>query len=114
MLPATEPTLTTALVGPPVDRADGRLKVTGAARYAAEYAPPNLAHAVLVPSAISKGRTVAIDASAAEAAPGVLAVLTHTNSLSIKQAQSSGQGGGGGGPRSPGLRLMVDGDRVAF
>ena len=31
-----------ASVGQPLDRVDGRLKVTGGARYAAEYAVPNV------------------------------------------------------------------------
>src|SRR5438270_609373 len=66
-------------VGQPLDRVDGRLKVTGAARYAAEIPLANLAHAVLVQSTIGKGRIIEIDTKAAERAPGVIAVLTHRN-----------------------------------
>jgi xanthine dehydrogenase YagR molybdenum-binding subunit len=63
-----------------MSRVDGRLKVTGAATYAAEFDPgPDLAHAAIVPSRIALGRIVAIDTGAAEKAPGVLAVLTHLN-----------------------------------
>lgn len=68
-----------AVIGQPRDRVDGRLKVTGAARYAAEFAAPNLAHGVLVQSTVANGRVREIDTAAAEAAPGVLAVLTHRN-----------------------------------
>jgi xanthine dehydrogenase YagR molybdenum-binding subunit len=66
-------------VGKPLDRVDGRLKVTGGARYAAEAQVANVAHAVLVLSGIPRGKITAIDATAAEKAPGVLAVLTHHN-----------------------------------
>ncbi|HEY3563442.1 MAG TPA: hypothetical protein VGL96_00395, partial [Casimicrobiaceae bacterium] len=45
-----------ASLGQPLDRVDGRLKVTGGARYAAEFAVPNVAHAVIVTSTIAKGR----------------------------------------------------------
>ena len=66
-------------VGQPLPRADGRAKVTGAARYVADTPKPILAHAVLVPSQIACGRLLAIDTRDAQAAPGVLAVLTHQN-----------------------------------
>jgi xanthine dehydrogenase YagR molybdenum-binding subunit len=62
-----------------LDRVDGRAKVTGQAKYAAEYHPPNMAFGVLVGSNISKGTIVAIDSKAAEKSPGVIAVLTHLN-----------------------------------
>ncbi|WP_114395335.1 xanthine dehydrogenase family protein molybdopterin-binding subunit [Oleisolibacter albus] len=66
-------------IGRPVNRVDGRLKVTGAARYAAEHTAPDLAHGYIVSSAIAKGRITRIDTSAALALPGVLAVFTHEN-----------------------------------
>ena len=43
-------------VGKPIDRVDGRLKVTGAATYAAEFPIANLAYGVTVNSTITKGR----------------------------------------------------------
>src|SRR4051794_16986988 len=64
-------------VGKPIDRVDGRLKVTGGARYAADFAVPDVAHAVAFVSTIANGRTTAIDTRAASGHPGVLAVLTH-------------------------------------
>ena len=66
-----------ALIGEGVDRADGRLKVTGGARYAAEFALPNLCHAVPVGATIGKGRITDVDVAAAERMPGVLAVICY-------------------------------------
>jgi xanthine dehydrogenase YagR molybdenum-binding subunit len=63
-------------VGKPLNRVDGRLKVTGAAKYAAEFPQEGLVYAVIVESTIASGTIVKVDASAAEKAPGVLAVLS--------------------------------------
>ncbi|HVX33973.1 MAG TPA: xanthine dehydrogenase family protein molybdopterin-binding subunit [Solirubrobacterales bacterium] len=63
-------------IGRPVDRVDGRQKVTGQARYTAEIALPGLTHAALVCAPIPSGTVTGIDASAALAAEGVIAVLT--------------------------------------
>ncbi|HVH75268.1 MAG TPA: xanthine dehydrogenase family protein molybdopterin-binding subunit [Stellaceae bacterium] len=66
-------------VGQPISRADGRLKVTGGARYTADIPMAGAAYAAIVHSTIANGRTLSIDTHAAENAPGVLAVLTHRN-----------------------------------
>jgi xanthine dehydrogenase YagR molybdenum-binding subunit len=66
-------------VGAPVRRVDGRQKVTGQARYSAEIALPGMAHLAVIGATIPSGRVAAIDADAALAADGVLAVLTHEN-----------------------------------
>lgn len=66
-------------IGKPRERVDGRLKVTGQAKYAAEFEVPNLAYCWLVQSTIAKGRVESIDTSEAEHAPGVLAVITAGN-----------------------------------
>jgi xanthine dehydrogenase YagR molybdenum-binding subunit len=71
--------MSTAFIGQPVSRVDGRQKVTGAATYAAEFDAPNLAHAAIIRSTIANGRITSIDSVAAERAPGVIAVLTHQN-----------------------------------
>jgi xanthine dehydrogenase YagR molybdenum-binding subunit len=68
-----------APVGEPRDRVDGRAKVTGRAIYAAEAPVRNAVHAVLVQSAIARGEITAMDATAAERSPGVLAVMTPKN-----------------------------------
>jgi xanthine dehydrogenase YagR molybdenum-binding subunit len=69
------------IVGQPVDRIDGRLKTTGRAPYAYERhdVAPNAAYGYIVGAAIAKGRILSIDATAALALPGVLAVVTAEN-----------------------------------
>ena len=69
----------TAIIGRPLDRVDGILKVTGDARYAAELGPREPLHAVVVQSTIARGRIVRLDITQAERAPGVALVLTHRN-----------------------------------
>jgi xanthine dehydrogenase YagR molybdenum-binding subunit len=64
-------------IGQPISRFDGRLKVTGAARYTADIPLADATHAAIVHSTIANGRTVSIDTAAAEKAPGVVAVFTH-------------------------------------
>src|SRR5918994_1827601 len=71
--------MTTAFIGEPISCVDGRQKVTGGATYAAEFDVPHVAHGAIVRSTVAKGRIASIDSSAAEWAPGVLAVLTHRN-----------------------------------
>ena len=71
-------------VGQPISRVDGRLKVTGGARYTADIRLEGIVHAAIVYGTIANGRTVSIDTAAAENAPGVLAVLTHKNMPRMK------------------------------
>ncbi|CAJ0703256.1 Aldehyde oxidoreductase molybdenum-binding subunit PaoC [Ralstonia mannitolilytica] len=66
-------------VGQPLDRTDGLLKVTGQARYSAEFQLPRLVHAVLVQSTVPAGRITRVDTHVAQAMPGVLLVMTHEN-----------------------------------
>ncbi|HTV17695.1 MAG TPA: xanthine dehydrogenase family protein molybdopterin-binding subunit [Polyangiaceae bacterium] len=75
-----------SLVGAGIDRLDARLKVTGKAEYSAEVPVANIAHAVIVTSAIARGRVTRIDTSDAEAVPGVLALLTHENAPKLPGA----------------------------
>jgi len=64
----------------PADRVDGKDKVTGRAKYAAEHVLPGMTYAMIVSSTIAKGRIKALDTKAASSAPGVLAVISHLNS----------------------------------
>jgi len=73
------------VIGTPLDRTDGPQKTTGAARYAAEFAPANLCHGVMVLSTIPHGRVVDLDTSRAAHAPGVLIVLTHHNAPALPE-----------------------------
>ena len=66
-------------IGAAVSRVDGRAKVTGAAKYAAEFNAPGMAFAHVVASTIAKGRIKQIDTSGARSIEGVLDVLTHQN-----------------------------------
>ena len=66
-------------IGTATSRVDGIAKVTGAAKYAAEFNVPGLVHGSIVGSSITKGRVTRIDASAALRVAGVLTVLTHEN-----------------------------------
>lgn len=71
--------MSTAHIGKPIRRVDGRAKVTGEAKYAAEYAAPGLAHGWVVSSPIARGKIASIDASEALTLPGVIQVFTHEN-----------------------------------
>ncbi len=66
-----------------LNRVDGRLKVTGAARYSAEFPIPKLTYGVLVTSTIASGKIQSLDSKKAEHAPGVLAVISHFNAPQI-------------------------------
>jgi xanthine dehydrogenase YagR molybdenum-binding subunit len=61
------------------DRVDGKLKVTGTAKFAAEYSVPNLVYGSLLGSTIAKGSIQSINTRDAENAPGVRKVITHEN-----------------------------------
>jgi xanthine dehydrogenase YagR molybdenum-binding subunit len=65
------------VIGQPIDRVDGRFKVSGRATYTAEFNIPNVAHGVLHMSTIAKGRITGMDISAASRVPGVLAIMNH-------------------------------------
>jgi xanthine dehydrogenase YagR molybdenum-binding subunit len=70
-------------IGQPRSRVDGRQKVTGQARYAAEHVVAGCVHGVLLTSTIATGRITHLDASAAAKAPGVLAIVSHLNSPKV-------------------------------
>jgi xanthine dehydrogenase YagR molybdenum-binding subunit len=63
----------------PLNRVDGRAKVTGKAKYFAEFEVPGLTYCVMVTSTITRGTIATINTKNAERAPGVLAVYTHLN-----------------------------------
>lgn len=63
-------------VGVSAARKDGLAKVTGAARYLDDLRIPNVAYAALVRSPYAHARIAGVDAAAAAAVPGVLAVVT--------------------------------------
>ncbi|MFF2901939.1 xanthine dehydrogenase family protein molybdopterin-binding subunit [Streptomyces sp. NPDC057966] len=72
-------------LGTPVVRREGREKVTGTARYAAEHTPPGCLYGRPVPATIARGRVDAVHADEVLALPGVHAVLTHHNAPRLKE-----------------------------
>jgi xanthine dehydrogenase YagR molybdenum-binding subunit len=81
--------MTTSYIGQPISRVDGRAKVTGAAKYSAEYNVPNLAYGYVVSSAIARGRIANIDAGDALRLEGVLQIFTHENTPRLGQSDQS-------------------------
>ncbi|MBD2772742.1 xanthine dehydrogenase family protein molybdopterin-binding subunit [Iningainema tapete] len=72
-----------AEISKPIDRVDGFLKVTGQAKYAAEFPVKNVTYGFPVQSTIAAGKIKDIDTSVAEKSAGVLAVITHKNALKL-------------------------------
>jgi xanthine dehydrogenase YagR molybdenum-binding subunit len=86
----------------PLNRVDGRLKVTGGAKYSGEYGVAGLTYGVLVPASITSGTVTAIDSKAALRAPGVLAVITPFNAPEVPGYQAEAP------VRVKGLKLFDD------
>ncbi len=72
-------------IGQPLTRRDGILKVTGAARYAADQHPPGMLYAVLAVSSIARGRVAFLNVAAAKAHPHVVDVMTPANKPALAQ-----------------------------
>jgi xanthine dehydrogenase YagR molybdenum-binding subunit len=72
------------LIGAPVSRLDGPLKVRGQARFAAEFPMQDMVYAALVYSTVARGRIATLDTAAAQAAAGVVLVMTHENAPRMK------------------------------
>lgn len=75
-------------IGKEMSRVDGVAKVTGKAKYAAEFQVPNLAYGFIVLSTVTKGAITAIDTREAEASPGVVRVFTHLNTPKLGPGSS--------------------------
>ena len=71
--------MTTQILGKPTTRLDGQAKVTGKARYSAEYKRDGMLHGYAVLSEIPAGRILSVDTSEAERVDGVVRVFTHEN-----------------------------------
>ena len=97
------------LIGKPVSRLDGSLKVTGGAPFAAEHRFANMTYAAFAYSTIARGRIAAIDTQAAEAAPGVVLVMTHRNAPRMAKAPMFGSSPNAIGPHD--LAIFQD-DRI--
>ncbi|MYM71824.1 molybdopterin-dependent oxidoreductase [Duganella sp. FT134W] len=82
--PAADEGTGAVTIGMAVSRVDGRDKVTGQARYAAEYPAEGLLYGVVVSGTVPLGRIAAIRADAALAVAGVVEVITHLNRPRIR------------------------------
>src|SRR4051794_35995435 len=80
---------TATAVGAPLARIEGRDKVTGAAKYAAEYEAEDVAYGWIVQSTVARGTIRAIHPSKAVARRGVLAVITHDNAPPLQPVDDS-------------------------
>ncbi|MGH9158946.1 MAG: xanthine dehydrogenase family protein molybdopterin-binding subunit [Vicinamibacteraceae bacterium] len=76
-------------IGKEMSRVEGVAKVTGQAKYAAEFRVPNLAHGFIVLGSVAKGTIAAIDTRDAEAAAGVIRVFTHLNTPKLGKPDRS-------------------------
>jgi xanthine dehydrogenase YagR molybdenum-binding subunit len=68
-----------SVIGRPIPRVDGPLKVSGTATYTSDHNFPGMLYAVPVPSTIAKGTIAVLDTSAAEKMAGVRAVFHREN-----------------------------------
>lgn len=98
------------VIGAPLDRPDGPLKVSGRATYAAEWQVPNLAYGALVRGTATRGRVQDLTGRAGvEAMPGVLAVVRDERFL-----RNPPQGGAGEAPEQGPDELAYFGQPVAL
>ncbi|MFL5613373.1 MAG: xanthine dehydrogenase family protein molybdopterin-binding subunit [Gemmatimonadaceae bacterium] len=107
----------TLVVGTPINRVDGRLKVTGAARYTAEFPLAEMTHAVMVQSTIARGTIERIDTNAAQLLGGVIRVMTHENTPKLESLEryerESGKGGNAARPTGRAISLLQN-NRVDY
>ena len=93
-------------LGKETTRVDGIAKVTGKAKYTAEFQVPHVAYGFIVQSTVTKGRITAINTREAEQAAGVVRVFTHLNAGRLGKAAAAG------GP--PQWSWPLQSDRVFF
>lgn len=93
-------------LGKEATRVDGLAKVTGKAKYTAEFQIPNVSYGFIVLSTVAKGRITAIDTREAEQAGGVIRVFTHLNAGKLGPAPAAGA--------PPAWSWPLQSDRVFF
>ena len=81
--------MTLPAVGAPQRRVDGRAKITGAAKYSAEWMQPGMLYGYIVQSTIASGRVAAVDAREALAQDGIVAVMTASNAPRVRAGAAS-------------------------
>jgi xanthine dehydrogenase YagR molybdenum-binding subunit len=93
-------------LGKETTRVDGLAKVTGRAKYTAEFQVPHVTYGFIVLSTVAKGRITAIDTREAEQAGGVIRVFTHLNAGRLGPAPAAGA--------APAWSWPLQSDRVFF
>jgi xanthine dehydrogenase YagR molybdenum-binding subunit len=103
-------------MGQPAPRVDGRLKVTGQAKYGSDFQVGRPAYAFLVTSAIARGTITGFDESDARKVPGVLLIMTYENTKVPGKFSFFGAGGNASTAKKPldGNRVDYGGDYVAM
>lgn len=91
----------TQAIGKPINRVDGRLKVTGDAKYSGEIPLENIAYGVIITSTIARGRIKHIDTSVAEKSPGVIGIITHLDAPKLYARPNFGHEGAAGEKLAP-------------
>lgn len=97
------------LLGAPMDRPEGKLKVTGRATYAAEYAPEGMVHGVLLRATITRGRVTGLDETEARTLPGYLGLFHGPDFI-----RNPAQGMAGEAPVQPDLRVDYHGQPIGL
>lgn len=77
-------------IGTPLARVDGRAKVTGAARYAAEFNRPGQFYAVIVTATVGLGRITSVSTDEVLALPGIVTILSHLNAPKLPYVPHKG------------------------
>jgi xanthine dehydrogenase YagR molybdenum-binding subunit len=93
--------MTTDLIGKPIDRVDGRLKVTGKATYSGDRHPERLLYGYLLTSTVAKGSIQAMDTGEAGNLPGVAAIYTPFNPLKLYRPLGHADGANSGEAFAP-------------
>ena len=104
-------------IGEPISRLDGALKVGGKARFVSDAPLDGMLYTALVHSTIARGRIATLDTAAAEAAAGVILVMTHRNAPRLKKPKAFLEGGGVAGSNLPIMQddtISWNGETVAL
>ncbi len=101
-------------MGEPLPRIDARLKVTGKASYPADIPVNNLAHAMLVTSAVARGRLTSLHLDQARAVPGVIDIITHESIRDELEPPEFGTSGSTSIGPLHGTKIWHDGQIIAL
>jgi xanthine dehydrogenase YagR molybdenum-binding subunit len=93
--------MSTDLIGKPIDRVDGRLKVTGKATYSGDRHPDGLLYGYLLTSTVANGSIRTMDIAEAGNSPGVLAIYTPFSPLKLYRPLGRADGANSGEAFAP-------------